>query len=71
MPKLPRTSGKRCIKALEKMGFKSVRERGSHVVMKRETSGCVVPLHKEIKPGALAGILKQAGVRTEDFINIL
>ena len=71
MPKLSGTSGKKCINALEKMGFKSVRQKGSHVVLKRESLGCAVLLHKEMKPGTLAGILKQAGVGTEDFIKLL
>jgi len=36
--------------------------------MRREFSGCVVPLHKEIKVGTLSGILKQASVAPEEFI---
>jgi predicted RNA binding protein YcfA (HicA-like mRNA interferase family) len=35
MPKLPVVSGKRCRKALGKLGFEEVRQRGSHLVMKR------------------------------------
>jgi predicted RNA binding protein YcfA (HicA-like mRNA interferase family) len=31
----------------------------------------VVPNHKEIRPGTLAGILKQAGVSVEEFIGKL
>jgi len=57
MPKLPRISGKECIRALEKLGFHQTRQKGSHVVMRREFSGCVVPLHKEITVGTLSGIL--------------
>lgn len=36
--------------------------------MRRELSGCVVPLHKEIKVGTLSGILKQASVTPEEFV---
>ena len=68
MPKLPRISGKECIRALEKLGFYQTRQKESHVVMRREFSGCVVPLHKEIKVGTLSGILKQASVTSEEFI---
>ena len=71
MPKLPRISGKECIRALEKLGFHQTRQKGSHVVMRKEFSGCVVPLHKEIKVGTLAGILKQASVAPEEFIEKL
>ena len=71
MPKLPRISGKECIKALERIGFYQARQRGSHVVMRKDASGCVVPVHKELKPGTLSGILKQAGVSVNEFISHL
>ena len=67
MPKLPLLSGQQIVTALERLGFTRMRQRGSHVVMRREQQGCVVPLHKEVKPGTLAGILRQAGVSTDDF----
>ncbi len=36
MPRLPRVSGAETIRALERLGFIQVRQRGSHVVLKRE-----------------------------------
>jgi hypothetical protein len=36
--------------------------------MRRDTKGCVVPLHAELKVGTLAGLLRQADVAAEDFI---
>jgi predicted RNA binding protein YcfA (HicA-like mRNA interferase family) len=71
MPKLPRIGSRECLGALQKMGFAVVRQRGSHIVLRRGASGCVVPNHKEIRPGTLAGILKQAGVSVEEFIERL
>ncbi|MEK6652127.1 MAG: type II toxin-antitoxin system HicA family toxin [Nitrospirota bacterium] len=75
MPKLKRISGEKAIKRLEKLGFQQVRQRGSHVVMKKQTSdeeiGCVVPLHKELAIGTLRGILKQAKLSVEEFAEIL
>jgi len=71
MPKLPHISGAQTIRALERLGFSVVRQRGSHVVLRRDAAGCVVPNHHELKTGTLAGILKQAGVTTEEFINVL
>ncbi len=62
MPKLKVISGKEAIRRLEKLGFKQIRRRGSHVVLKKQTLegeiGCVVPLHKELAVGTLRGILK-------------
>ncbi len=71
MPKLPHISGAECIAALERLGFATVRQRGSHVVLRRGDRGCSVPLHRELKVGTLHGILKQAGVMTDDFEKVL
>ncbi len=71
MPKLPVISGAEAIKALERLGFSVVRQRGSHIVLRKGSTGCVVPNHHELKIGTLSGILKQAGVSPEDFIKIL
>lgn len=71
MPKLPVVSSAEAIRALERLGFSVVRQRGSHIVLRKGSSGCVVPNHKELKAGTLAGILKQAGVSPEDFITAL
>lgn len=72
MPKLPRVSGAEAIRALERLGFTQVRQRGSHVVLKsvgsEKGTGCVVPLHSELATGTLRGILKLAGVTAEEFI---
>jgi predicted RNA binding protein YcfA (HicA-like mRNA interferase family) len=58
---------------MEKLGFHRVRQRGSHVVLKKQTAdeeiGCVIPLHKELAIGTLRGILKQAKLSIEEFMN--
>jgi predicted RNA binding protein YcfA (HicA-like mRNA interferase family) len=69
--KLPRLSGQECLRALQRLGFEVVRQRGSHVVMRRGTGGCVVPMHRELKVGTLHGVLKQGGVTAEQFIEAL
>ena len=40
-------------------------------MLRRESTACVVPLHREIKRGTLAAVLRQAGVETEAFIAAL
>jgi predicted RNA binding protein YcfA (HicA-like mRNA interferase family) len=71
MVKLKRLSGEEIIKALKRMGFEPVRQRGSHVVMKKITVswtiGCVVPMHREVATGTLHGLLKQAQITPEEF----
>lgn len=68
MPKLPHISGAEIQRALERLGFQKVRQSGSHVVMKQEGKGCVVPMHSEVKVGTLAGLLRQAEVSSEEFL---
>ncbi len=69
MPKLPRISGAEAVQVLKNLGFLVVRQRGSHIVMRRGTAGCVVPSHRELKVGTLAGVLRQAGISPEEFIS--
>ena len=54
--------------ALVRLGFEHLRTKGSHAVLRRGDRGCVVPLHRELKQGTLAGVLRQAGVEAEDFV---
>ena len=72
MPKLYRISGQACVRALERIGFVQVRQRGSHVVMKKSTLhgeiGCSVPLHREIAICTLRGILKP-GYHLKSFLS--
>ena len=72
MPKIKRVSGEEAVRRLEKLGFQKVRQRGSHVVLKKkqtseEEIGCVVPLHKELAVGTLRGILRQAKLSVDEF----
>ena len=72
-PKLPRISGEDAIRVLKRLGFMPVRQRGSHVILQKQSSRgvitCVVPLHNELAVGTLRGVLLQAKVTPEDFIN--
>ncbi|MDO8467957.1 MAG: type II toxin-antitoxin system HicA family toxin [Nanoarchaeota archaeon] len=73
MSKLKKISGKECLKILcNKFGFEILRQRGSHVILKKETSsgkiGTVVPMHQELKIGTLKSILELAKIKEEDFM---
>jgi predicted RNA binding protein YcfA (HicA-like mRNA interferase family) len=75
MAKLRRVSAKETIAALERLGFVQVRQRGSHVVMKKQGSqgdiGCVVPMHNELAIGTLLNVLKLAQVTLDEFMENL
>lgn len=67
MAELPLVSGEQARKALERLGFTFLRQKGSHAILRRGGNGCVVPMHRQIKRGTLRGVLKQAGVTDEEF----
>jgi len=69
---LRKISGKECIQILCKtFGFNVVRQKGSHIILCKETAtgkiGTVVPNHKELKIGTLKSILELAKIKEEDF----
>jgi predicted RNA binding protein YcfA (HicA-like mRNA interferase family) len=68
--KLPRISGRECIDALARCGFRVCRQSGSHVVLRREKpfAQVVVPDHKELDRGTLRAILRQADLSIDDLI---
>ena len=51
--------------------FVFIRQKGSHVIMRRGDRGCVVPMHREINSWTLNGVLKQAGVSADEFLAAL
>ena len=75
MKKLPRLSGKEVIKALSKVGFVVVRQKGSHVIIKKHTPEVVivtvVPNHKEIDRGTLIEVIRQTKLNREEFMSLL
>jgi predicted RNA binding protein YcfA (HicA-like mRNA interferase family) len=71
MPKVPIISGTEAIRALKRLGFSVIRQRGSHIILSKGDSGCVVPNHNELKVGTLLGVLKQAGISLADFVAAL
>ncbi len=68
MPELPRISGNDAIKAFEHLGFLLVRQKGSHVIMRRGEKGCVIPRHKQLAVGTLRSTIRQAGITVDEFI---
>lgn len=76
MDKLPQVSGKETIKALRKIGFEFIQQRGSHVKLVRKLGVhrqiVIIPLHRTIKKGTLRnGILKPINLSVRDFVKLL
>lgn len=74
-PKLPVVSGQKVVRALERIGYHVVRQRGSHIRLRDETEPShlpvTVPDHRTVKPGLLRKILRDADLTTEEFIALL
>ena len=66
MPKLPVVSGDQLIKLLLKLGYEIVRQKGSHVRLRKITEvgehNITVPRHSEIAKGTLNDILSKLSV---------
>jgi len=65
-------SGRQTVRVLERyFGFMIVKQRGSHVKLRKATPAgmvtTVVPLHRELAHGTLRGILHLAKIEYEDF----
>ncbi|MHB1318180.1 MAG: type II toxin-antitoxin system HicA family toxin [Anaerolineae bacterium] len=71
--RLPVVPGRECVRAIERAGFYSVRQKGSHVIMRRDDplKEGAVPLHAELDRGTLRAILRQAGLAVEEFVRLL
>lgn len=75
MPKIPRISAKKIIKVFEKLGYRQIRHRGSHIRLwhsdypKRKPF--TIPNHKIVKVGLLQKCIKDAGITVEEFIELL
>lgn len=72
-PRQPVVSGRQLIKALEADGWEVVRQRGSHVRLKKSGRriALVVPLHKELRKGTLAGILRDTDLSSKDLRRLI
>ena len=70
--KIPRdVNGPEAVRALRRAGFETVRQTGSHLIMRKASRTVVVPQHKPIKPGTLKGLIEQAGMTVEEFTALL
>lgn len=67
MPKIPR--GKDFVKFLLSIGFENVRQKGSHVILKKDNITLVVPVHggDQLKLGLFRKALKDISLTDGQF----
>ncbi|HLC29050.1 MAG TPA: type II toxin-antitoxin system HicA family toxin [Dehalococcoidia bacterium] len=75
MPRRPRVTAREIIRALERAGFALSRTRGGHHIFKSPDGlrRVTVPYHgsRVIPPGTVDNILRQAGITTDEFAELL
>ena len=75
MPKLPVTTPKKTIQALERLGFYVERAKGSHYFLLHPAKPhlqVTIPFHsKDLPPKTLKSILKQAELTVKEFTDLL
>ena len=72
MPKLPALKPRQVVTALEKAGFYQVRQRGSHLQLKKGNLLVTIPMHAgDLKPGTLRSIIRQARMTVDEFLDLL
>jgi len=75
MPALPRVTGRDVVRALGRLGWVVVAQRGSHAQLRHPTRGgrVTVPLHagETLGPRLVASILAQAGLTADELREVL
>ena len=74
MSRLPRTTGRKLLAALDKVGFQVIRVKGSHHLLKHpDGRRTVVPVHhgETIGPGLMSEILRDCQISRDELIDLL
>jgi predicted RNA binding protein YcfA (HicA-like mRNA interferase family) len=73
MTRLPAVSGDEAIRAFGKAGWVARRQVGSHMMLDKEgkVATLSVPRHRELGPGILRRLIKDAGLTVEQFAGLL
>lgn len=71
MTPLPKLSGRKVVRAFEKLGWEVARQKGSHIIMVKEgqIATLSIPDHKEVAKGTLRSLIRSAGLTVKEFEN--
>jgi predicted RNA binding protein YcfA (HicA-like mRNA interferase family) len=70
MPKRPGINHQHAVRALEKAGFRMVRQ-GKHIVMSDGVRILTIPRHNPVNAITMGGIVRDAGLSIEAFRALL
>jgi predicted RNA binding protein YcfA (HicA-like mRNA interferase family) len=67
---LPVMSGHEVVRVFESLGWETVRQTGSHIIMTKEEELVTlsVPDHREVAKGTLRSLIRTAGLTVEEFL---
>ena len=70
MPKIPGVNHVDAVRALEKAGFRVLRQ-GKHIVMTDGTRLLTIPRHNPVDAYTMGGIVRDAGLTVAEFRKLL
>jgi predicted RNA binding protein YcfA (HicA-like mRNA interferase family) len=70
LPKIPGVNHQDAVRALEKAGFRVVRQ-GKHIVMSNGQRIVTIPRHNPVNAFTMGGIARDAGLSVEQFRDLL
>jgi len=70
LPKIPGVNHQDAVRALEKAGFRVVRQ-GKHIVMSNGQRIVTIPRHNPVNAFTMGGIARDAGLSVEQFRELL
>jgi predicted RNA binding protein YcfA (HicA-like mRNA interferase family) len=70
MPRIPGVSHLQAVRALQKLGYRIIRE-GSHIVMSNGESRLTIPRHNPINAYTMGAIAQDAGLMPDEFRRLL
>lgn len=68
---LPVVDGAKLIRVFERIGWKKLRQTGSHVRLERHGEHVPIPLHKPLRRGTLSALIDAAGISADRLRELL
>jgi predicted RNA binding protein YcfA (HicA-like mRNA interferase family) len=71
MPKIPGVNHLRAVRALERAGFRILRDGKKHIVMSDGTRFLTIPRNNPVNAYTMGGIAQDAGLSVDEFKKLL
>ena len=68
---LPILSGRKVVRIFESLGWETVRQTGSHIIMVKDHEPTTISVldHREVAKGTLRSLIRAAGLTVEEFVS--